>query len=58
MLITKQILVSVFVLGAGVTTLTGCGMTGSLYLPTTPTPSKPAASSPQAAVDVSYVFYS
>nr|WP_295786960.1 lipoprotein [Rhodoferax sp.] len=39
-------------------TLAGCGQTGSLYLPTTPTPSKPAASAPQAATSLCYVFYS
>jgi predicted small lipoprotein YifL len=46
MLNAKQILVSAFVLAAVVASLTGCGQTGSLYLPTRPaTPaSAPAAS--------------
>jgi predicted small lipoprotein YifL len=46
MLISKQILVSAFVLGASVTGLTGCGQTGALYLPT---PKSAANTEPGAA---------
>ncbi|MFZ2308647.1 MAG: lipoprotein [Rhodoferax sp.] len=46
MLNAKQILVTALVLATGVVGLTGCGQTGSLYLPARPaTPaSAPAAS--------------
>jgi len=42
MLIAKQILVSSLVLGAGLSTLAGCGQTGALYLPTERTPTVPS----------------
>jgi len=58
MLIAKQILVRALVLGACMSTLVGCGQTGSLYLPQTPNPAKPTASAPLAIADVSYIFYS
>ncbi|MES2581163.1 MAG: lipoprotein [Pseudomonadota bacterium] len=58
MLIAKQILVSALVLGACMSTLTGCGQTGSLYLPPPPKPAKPAASAPLATTGISYIFYS
>jgi len=43
MLITKQILVSALILGAGVLNLSGCGQTGPLYLPAKNTPAKPSS---------------
>lgn len=42
MLITNQILVRWLVLAACAFTLTGCGQTGSLYLPTRPASATPA----------------
>jgi predicted small lipoprotein YifL len=43
MLNAKQILVSALALVVGMAGLTGCGQTGSLYLPSRPAPvSKPA----------------
>ncbi|MES2949362.1 MAG: lipoprotein [Pseudomonadota bacterium] len=58
MLITKQILVRALVLGACMSTLTGCGQPGPLYLPTKPTPSKPASSAALATPTQHYNFYS
>ncbi|MDO8457863.1 MAG: lipoprotein [Burkholderiaceae bacterium] len=48
MLIAKQILVSSLVLGAGLSTLTGCGQTGALYLPTERTQTVPSSTAAKA----------
>jgi predicted small lipoprotein YifL len=42
MLISKQILVSALIVVSAVTSLTGCGQTGSLYLPAPQIPVKSA----------------
>jgi predicted small lipoprotein YifL len=47
MLVSKQILVTALVLVAGATSLTGCGQTGSLYMPAPQTPTK---TTPSAAL--------
>jgi predicted small lipoprotein YifL len=49
MLSSKQILASALVLVASMTSLTGCGQTGSLYMPA---PKAPANTTPGAALTV------
>ncbi|MCF8156147.1 MAG: lipoprotein [Rhodoferax sp.] len=49
MLISKQILVSALILSASVASLTGCGQTGSLYLPAPSAPANTASGAPDSA---------